>query len=239
MRVERTSTTPVVSHPTSTQGAATRRGALPSKAARSPDQQSQISRPARFRELLDQPADERRQLLAEDLATALGASPGQPGLPAPSGPPLRTGAVGAPSHVSASAPGPQAGLQPEALGPGARDVRLATDGGDLYLLRFEVAEGALRGTRFAVSAHAGVVSAVAITAAPELALRLERVLEEVRTSLHEKGVAVGEMEVRAGSDGRREQGARPCEPPQPDPPPSCESGHRPPALPGDGLDYFI
>ena len=68
------------------------------------------------------------------------------------------------------------------------------------MLRFEVAEGALRGARFAVSSHGGVVSAVVVPSGPELSLQLEQLLDDARTSLEDRGIEVGQMEVRTGEE---------------------------------------
>jgi hypothetical protein len=137
------------------------------------------------------------------------------------------------------APDPQRTFSAEVLGQLARDVRVATDGDDRFLIRFEISDGALRGTKFAVSSDGGVVSAVAVATTPELAPRLEQVLDEVRDSLRDRGVEVGGMDVRAGSDERNAQADREGEAPghglarsdEPDRPAAPLQGHR--------LDYFV
>lgn len=91
------------------------------------------------------------------------------------------------------------------LAHGARDVQLATDGRDHYVLRFEVASGDLQGARISVSSAGGIVSAIAIPPSVESALRLEHALDEARLSLEERGIDVAGLEVRAGDDDGRDR----------------------------------
>ncbi len=96
------------------------------------------------------------------------------------------------------------------LGRVANDVRLASDGRDHYVLRFEVSQGDLRGAHIAVSSDGGVISAVAVQGPAfdaDAAFRLEQALEMARHSLEERGIAFSEVEVRT-SDGRQGGGQR-------------------------------
>jgi len=122
----------------------------------------------------------------------------------------------------------------------ARDVRLARDGEGRFLLRFAVKDGALAGTRVAVSSDAGVVSATLVPTEPGLAPDLEQALEAARLGLELRGIAVGSMEVvaddRRGSD--RDRWARADEETGP---PRRPAGAVECPCPGSAtaIDYFV
>lgn len=130
------------------------------------------------------------------------------------------------------------------LGLAARQVQLATDGRDRYVLRFEVVAGELQGARIAVTSTNGVVSAVAVPTSVESALRLEHALEAARLSLESRGIDVSGMDVRTG-DHDHERDVR-QELPQGDeeacenPPTGARlSRTRAVSAEGEGIDYFV
>lgn len=129
----------------------------------------------------------------------------------------------------------------------AREVQLASDGRDRYLLRFELAEGELRGTRIALESRSGVISAVVVAAEAAQGPRLEQALEAARHALEARGIDVAGLEVRAGAgghDGRGERGAgfiAGVEVPGDDgaPPAPALRAAAPARTSAAGLDYFV
>jgi len=119
------------------------------------------------------------------------------------------------------------------------EVKLATDGADRYMLRFEVAEGSLRGTRFAVTSHGGVVSAVVVPPGPELSLQLEQLLDEARATLEGRGIDVGGMDVRTGEEPGRQTRSEPDDDTPRRPVVSTPLRRCPDELGDEPLDYFI
>jgi hypothetical protein len=141
-------------------------------------------------------------------------------------------------------PQPQTSVNVDAaLNQVAREVSLASDGRDAYMLRFEVAQGELLGTRIAVTSHGGVISAVVVPATPESTQRLEHALDAARLSLEARGIDVSTMEVRTGGDGhgqghpdgRDETGRTVQAPGLPRGPATSPVARREPR----GIDYFV
>jgi len=130
------------------------------------------------------------------------------------------------------------------LGEVARGVRLATDGDRRTMLRFEVAEGDLRGTRIAVTSDRGTISAVVSPPASEAIspVALESALESVRLSLEGRGISVAALEVRPDD----QRGGRPSHHEHDAPPgteaPIGQGGASPGRAPSSGsatVDYFV